>query len=59
MASDDDIKPGDIVELKSGGPNMTVGSVNDKEICECVWFIGQPFQRDTGRFPTATLRKSN
>ncbi len=30
------MKPGDIVNLKSGGPLMTVNSVKGHEI-ECVW----------------------
>lgn len=32
-----DIKAGDVVELKSGGPKMTVGSV-DGDRCTIVWF---------------------
>ncbi len=31
-----DVKPGDVVILKSGGPALTVADVNDKE-AECVW----------------------
>lgn len=32
------IKPGDIVTLKSGGPRMTVQSVNGRS-AECAWFV--------------------
>lgn len=28
---------GDVVKLKSGGPKMTVSSIEDKA-CKCVWF---------------------
>ena len=31
------LKVGDVVVLKSGGPNMTVYSVKENDIC-CVWF---------------------
>ncbi len=31
-----DVKPGDVVILKSGGQALTVADVNDKE-AECVW----------------------
>jgi uncharacterized protein YodC (DUF2158 family) len=35
-------KPGDVVRLASGGPDMTVQTVNEKkggnESVECVWF---------------------
>jgi len=31
-----DLKPGDVVVLKSGGQALTVAEVNDKE-AECVW----------------------
>jgi uncharacterized protein YodC (DUF2158 family) len=31
-----DVKPGDVVVLKSGGPALTVAEVNDND-AECVW----------------------
>jgi len=31
-----DVKPGDVVVLKSGGPALTIAEVND-EHAECVW----------------------
>ena len=39
---------GDVVSLKSGGPEMTVESVNDPEII-CVWFERQKYHRKTFR----------
>ena len=44
------IQPGDMVHLKSGGPTMTVESVdNDFGIVECVWYEGkQMFRRNLG-----------
>jgi uncharacterized protein YodC (DUF2158 family) len=46
------IKPGDLVVLKSGGPTMTVDTVNtdifdDNKITGvlCVWFVGDNLQR--------------
>jgi uncharacterized protein YodC (DUF2158 family) len=31
-----DVKPGDVVVLKSGGQALTVAEVNDKD-AECIW----------------------
>lgn len=35
---------GDIVRLKTGGPNMTVDEVKDYS-CMCVWFAPVPDER--------------
>lgn len=35
--SDTKFKPGDLVQLKSGGPIMTVHSVDTKDGTEAVW----------------------
>lgn len=33
----DQFKPGDVVELKGGGPDMTISSVDD-DSAYCEWF---------------------
>jgi uncharacterized protein YodC (DUF2158 family) len=47
-------KPGDIVNLKSSGPEMTVASVRDG-IVNCIWFDGKRDKRKA--FPVETLQK--
>ncbi len=42
-----ELKSGDIVRLRSGGPIMTVGDINDK--LECHWFEGPKRQQFTFR----------
>lgn len=32
------IKQGDVVWLKSGGPKMTIKTTYEDEICTCIWF---------------------
>jgi uncharacterized protein YodC (DUF2158 family) len=38
-------KKGDVVRLKSGGPDMTVQDLNESEVT-CVWFMGEVKQQD-------------
>jgi uncharacterized protein YodC (DUF2158 family) len=38
------LKAGDIVELKSGGPLLTVEDVFDDGTVKCVWFAGEKQQ---------------
>lgn len=55
--NDGEIKTGNVVQLKSGGPNMTVDSVENDSgttVAACSWFLNN--QRESGRFPTATLK---
>ncbi|WP_293509143.1 DUF2158 domain-containing protein [Parvibaculum sp.] len=58
-----EFNPGDVVRLKSGGPNMTVESVGERammggEAVFCIWFekVGnkQVVKRDA--FPPVTLQ---
>jgi uncharacterized protein YodC (DUF2158 family) len=51
-------KVGDIVCLKSGGPNMTVRNVRDvmkidEPYVDCSWFAGK--KHEEGVFPAAAL----
>lgn len=63
------IKSGDLVVLKSGGPTMTVDTVNtdifdDHKITGvlCVWFVGEKFERvrfDRGAIEPVRLQKTS
>jgi uncharacterized protein YodC (DUF2158 family) len=50
-----DFKVGDIVKLKSGGPDMTVQTVPDSggRVFACQWFAGKKLE--IGRFPGDSL----
>lgn len=60
----DSFKKGDVVQLKSGGPLMTVADVGDysdmgmgpKEGVKCDWF--EKDQRRTELFDAATLKQA-
>ena len=56
----DEIKKGDIVKLKSGGPVMTVEDIKDGKYATCVWFdvttTGTTFKR--ADFDLITLMKA-
>jgi uncharacterized protein YodC (DUF2158 family) len=47
-------KTGNIVVLKSGGPEMTIVSATDEGF-SCIWFVGKRRSRET--FPAEALRK--
>jgi len=57
-----EIKQGDIVQLKSGGPKMTVERINtgptwddpNDAPVECQWFAGHKLE--FGSFPFASLK---
>lgn len=45
---------GDIVQLKSGGPDMTVSSIDTEEDeCDCCWFNGKKVE--SARFKAEVL----
>ena len=48
----DSFKPGDVVQLNSGGPRMTVSAIGSHGV-SCEWFIGGEVQRAS--FNAATL----
>jgi uncharacterized protein YodC (DUF2158 family) len=57
----EEFKIGDVVQLKSGGPKMTVTSVgvehySEKPVVSCVWFVETKESR--GNFPPDALRKT-
>jgi uncharacterized protein YodC (DUF2158 family) len=60
----DDLKVSDVVQLKSGGPVMTVEEIGDyspmgvagHDQAKCVWFEGS--KRKTGVFEFSTLERT-
>lgn len=51
----DGFKPGDVVQLKSGGPRMTVESIRAGGRVICEWFTGD--RREVSGFEPAALVK--
>ena len=45
----DQIKVGDVVQLKSGGPKMTVASIDEKGRAWCSWFVNGENHREVFR----------
>lgn len=56
MMYDNAFKVGDIVQLKSGGPEMTVKAVPPphSELYTCQWFAGKKLE--SGTFPSDSLK---
>jgi uncharacterized protein YodC (DUF2158 family) len=50
-----EIRAGDVVVLKSGGPDMTVESVEGLQ-ARCAWFLNGELKR--GSFPLSALEKT-
>jgi uncharacterized protein YodC (DUF2158 family) len=48
-------KPGDVVQLKSGGPKMTVKNISSNGEIVALWFAGA--KQESGSFPPETLLK--
>lgn len=46
-------KVGDVVQLKSGGPGMTVSDIEADGV-RCVWFAGN--ENKIGHFPSSILK---
>ena len=57
MAKETKFKVGEIVKLKSGGPEMTIQSLpgTSNEYYYCQWFAGKKLEQ--GRFPTDSLER--
>jgi uncharacterized protein YodC (DUF2158 family) len=55
MEMDLAFKPGDVVQLNSGGPKMTVEAVQSDGTLRCVWFH-EDGKRDNGVFAQVALR---
>jgi uncharacterized protein YodC (DUF2158 family) len=59
MADSEDFKVGDIVMLKSGGPEMTVANAEPGKELWCVWFPTPLHDKPASvSFKPATVRKS-
>jgi len=57
----DEIKPGSVVQLKSGGPLMTVASVNEEagvRLAYCEWFVQDkaPWKQEGSTFSVTSLK---
>lgn len=59
----DEFKVGDVVQLKSGGPRMTVSQISATGTradlhAWCDWFIQDkaPWKKDNGVFPLTSLK---
>ncbi|MFD9897479.1 DUF2158 domain-containing protein [Mesorhizobium sp. NPDC059025] len=57
----DEIKPGSVVQLKSGGPKMTVSWAEDNYgvlSAACDWFIQDktPWKKESAVFPITSLK---
>lgn len=53
--SEPKFSPGDVVFLKSGGPNMTVKNYEDNHEVVCSWFKDQDLKEKA--FPDSMLKK--
>jgi uncharacterized protein YodC (DUF2158 family) len=59
--SEQEIKAGSVVQLKSGGPHMTVDQVGDDygtTKAWCDWFVQDkpPWKKENGVFPLTSLK---
>ncbi|EHH07540.1 hypothetical protein ATCR1_06726 [Agrobacterium tumefaciens CCNWGS0286] len=60
----EEIAVGDVVQLKSGGPKMTVSNIDeygyeDRLSAACDWFTVDkaPWKKEDGVFPLTSLKK--
>ncbi|MGV1869731.1 YodC family protein [Agrobacterium rosae] len=59
-----EFKVGDVVQLKSGGPHMTISSIGtmyegSELYAWCDWFVQDkaPWKKEDGTFPLTSLKK--
>lgn len=50
--------PGDVVQLKSGGPQMTVELIDDTGMVACTWMDGTKLERRSFVAATLTIYKA-
>lgn len=56
--TEDTIQIGDVVQLKSGGPTMTVSyESDDRDSVGCTWFTTDNMERHYADFNPATLKR--
>ena len=55
MQMDSSFKPGDVVQLNSGGPKMTVVAAQSDGTLRCIWFH-EDGKQDNGVFAQVALR---
>lgn len=60
-----DFKAGDVVQLKSGGPHMTISTIDrvydgGELYAWCDWFVQDkaPWKKEDGTFPLTSLKKA-
>lgn len=61
MSDSNDLQVGDIVELRSGGPAMTVEIVSEQQGIGCVWFLAESLGHGAPQrasFPANALKKA-
>lgn len=54
-----EFKVGDLVQLKSGGPIMTVAGAQEGGRVRCSWWSDKDQKFDEGYFPPATLKTAS
>lgn len=53
LAPQRELVPGDIVRLKSGGPNMTIDNIKGDRTTSCIWFAKK--EKLDGEFKEVSL----
>jgi uncharacterized protein YodC (DUF2158 family) len=54
----EELKVGDVVQLRSGGPKMTVANANQPGKAFCIWFASDnAVQYESAQFDCLVLRK--